>query len=179
MSVSQSAANGNRAARLTRLALIPLFFILGPRLAGATIFVNSEMAPLAFQADTIALGTVRVLSSRWEAGRIVSDAQVELSQVIKGAAPRTITVVAAGGKVGDVAMRVIGGAQFHVGDRSILFLTAQGGIHRVVGLAAGKLDVFTRRGQQMVTWPAAGPTGAVPLDTALDQLRTVAQSPRR
>jgi hypothetical protein len=174
--VATGLGRRRRLSTFAQLALIPLLFILGPRLAQATIFVRSAMAPLVAHADAIALGSVRAVTPRWEGRRIVSDVQLDVAQSIKGELPKTITLVASGGKVGDVVMRVVGGADFHVGDRSILFLKAQSGGHRLIGLASGKLDVYTRDGRESVVWPKDGTVEEVPLARVLDELRSLAKA---
>jgi hypothetical protein len=170
------AAMRRGLSKLVQLVLIPLVFLLGPRIAQATIFVKSAMAPMVARADGIALGAVRVITPRWEGRRIVSDVQLEVAEAIKGKLPKTITLVAAGGKIGDVAMKVVGGADFRVGDRSIVFLSTQGGVHRLLGLAAGKLDIYTRDNRELVTWRNEDTVEELPLRRVLDELRALAKA---
>lgn len=165
--------------QLARLALIPLVFLLGPRLAGATIFIISDKAPLVMNADAIALGTVRAVTPHWEGHRIVSDIALDVEETVKGSLPQQVVLVAPGGKVGDIVMRVVDGAQFHVGDRSIVFMSARGGVHRLMGLAAGKLDVRTRASADVVAWPKNGAVEELPLSRVLSELRTLAQESAR
>lgn len=161
--------------QLAQLALIPLVLLLGPRLAGATIFVISDKAPLVRRADAIALGTIRAVTPRWEARRIVSDIELDVEQTVKGSLPGRVSLVAAGGKVGDVVMRVIDGAEFHVGDRSIVFMSARDGVRRPLGLAAGKLDVRTRDGSDVVAWRKESAVEEVPLTRVIAELRRLVQ----
>ena len=163
---------------LVRLALVPLIFLLGPRLAHATIFVTPSAA-LVERADAIALGAVRAVTPRWEGGRIVTDVTLDVAQTIKGALPQTISIVAPGGKIGDIVMRVIGGASFRVGDRSIVFLTRRSGVHRLLGLGAGKLDVYSRDGRELVAWPHDNIVEEAPLARVLDGLSSLARGAAR
>jgi hypothetical protein len=158
---------------LTKLALLPLIFLLGPRVANATIFVTSSAAPLVTRADAIVLGSVRAVTPRWEGRRIVSDVELDVEETVKGAPPQHLTLVAPGGRIGDVVMRVIDGASFRVGDRSILFLSHRDGVHRLVGLGAGKLDVRTSAGQQLVAWHRNGVVDELPLARVLDELKAL------
>jgi hypothetical protein len=168
------APRSRRLAMLARLALLPLIFLLGPRLANATIFVTSSAAPLVESADAIALGSVRAVTARWEGHCIVSDVQLDVHATVKGQLPRTITLVAAGGKIGDVVMRVIGGADFRIGDRSIVFMSTRQGVRRLIGLGAGKLDVRTRDGQELVALSRGATTEELPLRRVIDELRAMA-----
>src|SRR5262249_55188851 len=140
----------------------------------------SDVVKLAEHSDLILLGHVEKIASRWDGGKIVTDATVRVEQTVKGAPTRAVVVSQPGGRVGDIVMRVLGGAEFHAGDRSILFLKQAGPSLRVVGLAQGKLDVRRNgAGVEVVTWVPAGAAAAdtVPLAGALARLRTLVQKP--
>jgi hypothetical protein len=158
-----------------RLTLVVLVFLLGPRLASGTIFVLADKTQLVERADAIALGTVHSVTPRWEGTRIVSDVALDVEQTVKGALPRQVSLVAPGGKVGDVVMRVIDGAAFRVGDRSIVFMTQRDGLRRLLGPGAGKLDVHARGGQELVAWTKNGVVEEATLQRVLGELRTMAQ----
>jgi len=89
--------------------------------AHASVVVAQNIRQLAERSEFIVLADVERTVSRWGAGRIVTEAR--------------------GGRVGAIAMRVIGAAEFHEGQRSILFLARAGGALRVTGMARGKLDL--------------------------------------
>lgn len=164
---------------LTRLTLVVLVFLLGPRLASGTIFVLKDKAQLVERADAIALGRVHSVTARWEGTRIVSDVALDVEEAVKGALPQQVSLVAPGGKVGDVVMRVIDGAAFRVGDRSIVFMTKRDGARRLLGLGAGKLDVRKSGGQELVAWTRDGLVEEATLQRVLGELRTMAQERSR
>jgi hypothetical protein len=167
----------SRAGWLARLALLPLLFLLGPGLARATLLVTAQAGALVDRADAIVLGSVRATRARWEGARIVTDVDLEVAETIKGQPARILTVVAPGGKIGDVRMQVVGGAEFRSGDRSILFLSLRDGTPRLLGLSAGKIDVRRYGAEELVMWPGAG--SPQPLSHVLELLRLLSRGGSR
>jgi hypothetical protein len=104
-------------------------------------------------------GRVAAVSSRAVAGgrRIVSDVDVAVESVWKGAAPATVRVVVPGGRVGDVAMAVDAVPAFAPGEEVVLFLSRRGPVYGLAGLGLGKYAV---RGAE--ARPSLGPEGALP-----------------
>jgi hypothetical protein len=71
-----------------------------------------------------------------------------------------------------VMMRVMGGATFRVGDEAVLLVRKSASAHRLLGLAAGKLDVERARdGRALVRWPAGDGVEIIALDDAMERLR--------
>jgi hypothetical protein len=85
-----------------------------------------------------------------------------------------LTIQAPGGVVDGIGMKVMGAPEFRPGERALLFLASEGPVHKVVGMAAGKLDVTRDAdGVERVRWARPG-TGAaqVPVDEVMTQLRS-------
>src|SRR5262249_49713828 len=84
---------------------------------------------------------------------------IEVTDVLKGAPAKTITLVEPGGQVGDIAQRVDGVAEFVPGEEVMVFLDRRGGdICGVNGMAQGKFRVERSSGRTL--------TSAVPAPTA-------------
>ena len=159
------------------LALVCLLALLlfAPRFqrAQATGLIDLDLAHLAQRAQLVVLGRVETTATRWQDGRIFTDAVVHIEESLAGAAGETVRVTQAGGKVGDIAMRVTGAAELRPGDRSILFLASVRGAYRVVGAARGKIDVERDAdGAESVRW---GSSRQRPLRQALAEIRKIVE----
>lgn len=183
------AGVGMLARRLLRsrvrwllVAACAVLYSAHPSPAAATIFVITDAQTIAASADVVVVGTVESTATRWRGKRIVTRAVVKVTDLAKGATAERIQVVVPGGTLDGVTMRVIGGPQLRKGDRSVLFLRAAVSGYRVVGLTQGKLDVFLDESSRpSVTWIAPGESkpSTVPLNVAVDRLRTAARSDER
>lgn len=112
----------------------------------ATVTIPVTDADLAQQADVIVVGTITALTSAWgETQHIVTQIQLSVDDVLKGyIRERHVTVIQAGGLVGDVQLRIDGTPEFTVGEKVLLFLTKtkDGGL-TVLHMYQGKFSVFT------------------------------------
>jgi hypothetical protein len=97
--------------------------------AFATTVVPPEFDDLVAQSPQVVRATVTAISAEWrtnpgnpEQRVIKSRITLEVRDTIKGTAPRTMTIEALGGRVGDDEMRIEGAPEFKVGQESILFL---------------------------------------------------------
>ncbi|HJZ84604.1 MAG TPA: hypothetical protein VKN99_05500 [Polyangia bacterium] len=166
--------------RSTVRSLCALIAALGFGRAHATVFVRIPTERMVAMADTIVLAQVAATQSRWDHGRIVTRVALTVEFSIKGVPGHTLVVEAPGGKVGDIAMRVLDGPEFRAGERAIVFLTRSrpGDVHRVLNLSQGKLAVVrdTSRGD-LVTWvpPGTGWVETTPLAQVVTTLRALAR----
>ena len=112
--------------------------------AASAMVIRMDLSDLARSADSVVIARVSSRSSRavgpmaWRTRGIVSDSRIRVQRVLKGARSLDVTVTQPGGHVGDKTLVVSDLAEFHPGDRAVLFLNAQGG---VVGGYQGKLDI--------------------------------------
>ena len=131
----------NRSWALCPLALLALLLALP---AAATSLLRAEVPELSRKADAVVQGTVRRVQSRWAAGgrRIVTDVEIQVSDVLKGSPGRTVLVTQPGGRVGDIGQRVSGLASFDEGEEVVVFLQRRGpDAYSVRGMAQGKFRV--------------------------------------
>lgn len=95
-----------------------------PTVARATVVVPVTVETLTRRSDDVVVGTVRRASSLWDAGRIVTDYEVDVAAVMKGAlAPHgTVVVRLPGGVVGRIGQTVPGVPGMVTGGTYLLFL---------------------------------------------------------
>jgi len=160
------------------LCVLALLEVFGNRPTHATIYAKLDVAQLAARSDVILLGQVESTRARWVRRQIVTEALVLVEESIKGAAAARVRIIQMGGKVGDIRMRQLGGAEFRVGDRAIVFLARADGDLRVVGLAQGKVSVErTPSGDTVRMIPVGKATSeSLPLATALAHLRALVRT---
>lgn len=97
--------------------------------AFGTTLVAVDLPALTHSAELIAIGTVRASAARLtkDGSRIVTDTEIQLSEVLKGkAAGTTVIVIQAGGVVGELGQKVEGTARFTVGEEVVVFLDRRG-----------------------------------------------------
>jgi len=105
--------------------LVVLVLLAGPTFA--TVY------PSATPPDTLAIsGRVRAIRSEWQGRRIISRIELEDS----GGAVRE--VIAPGGSLDGIAMRVAGAPRFTVGEHARIQVRSTRGGLRMVGLGIGK-----------------------------------------
>ena len=111
--------------------------------ADAAVMVPASVEELARASDAVVRGRVLDTAARWSADgrRIVTEVEVAVSGVWRGAAPGRIRVTAPGGERDGVAQRVDGAPAFSSGEEVVLFLARRGTTWRVRGLALGKYRV--------------------------------------
>ena len=116
--------------------------------AGASTFLAMSPAELTSQSDAVVTGEViQVESFRDSSGRIiVSQAMIQVDEVVTGEAPTVVMVETFGGTVGDYTVVAHGFPQFDQGDRLLVFLDHQeDGTSRVVGYRLGQYRVILNR----------------------------------
>ncbi len=126
---------------LTRILLVLMLILLGTGSAGA-VMVELDPATLTALSDATVIGTVRSVESRWAAdgGTIETVVRFTVDETVAGADPGdTVSIIVAGGTVGDVTQWVEDEPSFFPGQEAGLFLTrAPDRTYRVTGLAQGQ-----------------------------------------
>lgn len=125
-------------------AVLVAMLTCGSPPTNATLIVRTTMMARAMRSDAVVIGQVRATHARWERGRIVTHADVEVESHIRGRAADRIDVVVPGGVVDGIGMRVLGAAELMVGDRALLFLTPtdrRDGRRHLIDLGAGKVAI--------------------------------------
>lgn len=101
---------------------------LVPQPASASVLIRASLENLVANHETVVVGEVIETRSYWNEDEsfILTDAKVEVSDVLKGDPnDREITVTLMGGKVGDRAVAIVGGAQLTRGKSYVLFIQKQ------------------------------------------------------
>ena len=121
-------------------------FPSGPiTVASSGLVEKMNLEGLATSADTILVGTVTAVTSRWndENTTILTEVRITVGQAVAGViAANEVTLVLPGGKVGVVEQGTSGIPRFVVGERVLVFLKqGEGGRFQVVGGFQGKLTI--------------------------------------
>lgn len=153
---------------------LPFVALLGAVLAWpalATTMVAVDVPTLSQKAQSIVIGRVTQVASRWtsDKSRVVTDIEVVVTETLKGAAADKVLLVQTGGTVDDVRQVVHGMPSFTAGEEVFLFLEPRGASRfATVGMAQGKFQI--RRSSAADAWvePAPELAGSL-LDTATGQ----------
>lgn len=125
----------------------------------ATTLQRMTIEELAATAPVIARVRCIASESRWEQGRIWTLTQVEVHELLKGSAPRQITLRLLGGKVGGLIAKVEGVPRFTAGEEAIVFLEpSRAGGWGVVSWVQGTFRISRAGagGEERVTQDTAG-----------------------
>jgi hypothetical protein len=111
--------------------------------AWATTMLALDVAGLSRTSDSVVVGTVARVSSRWtgDHARIVTEIELTVAEAWKGQAPQRLVLTQPGGEVGDIGQRVDGAASFVVGEEVVLFLETRGSEFTVTGMAQGRFKI--------------------------------------
>lgn len=114
----------------------------------ASTFVLMTPVEMVRQAESIVQGRVIEVESFWSEGGelIISEATVEVDEVLLGEATATVTVRTFGGEVGGIVVEAHGFPVFERGEHVILFLNreASDDSTRVLGYQQGHFEVVER-----------------------------------
>ncbi len=128
---------------------------ISPLLAGC--FEKFNRLQLSEKAKVIVVGQCTDIKYGWNEKKtlISTYATYQTDQAVKGALDQQEVVVKSlGGTVGRITQTTVGGPQFSVGERNLLFLTDsdEPNAFRLVGLNQGKVDIQTdsKSGTDMV-----------------------------
>ena len=117
--------------------------------AGATQMATLDVADMAVEADTIAVGRCVKGSSQWIDGTLMTLVQIEVEETLKGTRPEKLTVVIPGGidasRPVPIAVSFPGAPRIQPDEDVLLFLepapTVEGG-HQIVGFSQGKYSLI-------------------------------------
>lgn len=142
-----------------------LAFLAAP--AAASTFVAQTLPDLVAGAEAVVQGRVLAVESFWDPARIVivSEALIEVEELLVGDAPSVVVVKTWGGVVGDYAVEAVGFPKFEPGERLLVFLATEPGdtVARVLGYQQGQFRIVHRPDGQEVAVPALD-AGAFLLD---------------
>jgi hypothetical protein len=104
--------------------LVALALVAAPQLLSASTFVDMGTRDLLRESSAVIEGEVLQVESFWEsAGRIiVTEAMVQVREVLAGEAPSVVRVRTFGGTVGGFRVEAIGFPTFEKGEHVVLFL---------------------------------------------------------
>jgi len=148
----------------------------------ATLYVATPSDALIARADVVTLARVESCGAEWWAGRILTRAVLACEETFKGAHAPALQLLVPGGTIDGIAMRVAGYPDVRAGDRAVLLLAQiHGAPHRLVGAAAGKLDVRIDGGVETIRVPSADGRTATraPLAPFKESLRAAIERTRR
>lgn len=123
---------------------LALFALICGSVAHATTLVAADVTSLTQHSDAIVVGFVLSSAPRLtqDGRRIITDTEIQVIEVLKGAAPKSIVVMQPGGVVGDVGQRVEGTAPFAAGENVVVFLERRGADRwAVTGMVQGKFTI--------------------------------------
>jgi hypothetical protein len=137
----------------TRL-LVLLGLVLPATLAEASLLAPMTTRQLVERAERILVGVVEEQSARWTGegqSSIVTDVRIRVTRAMRGVREgEVITVRRLGGVVGEIGMRVFGEPTYTVGEEVVLFAERRGDAYYSVGMALGKLHVYSEGGRKLV-----------------------------
>lgn len=144
-----------------------------PRPLSATTLVHADTRALTRTSSDIVVGRVQGQRSYWNESRtaILTDIEVEVADVLKGAPGSVVTVTQRGGQVGPYRYGVAGSPTFRDGEDVLLFLWRDSrGVPQLNGLSQGKFEIRSDRatGERLVARPTPG--------LEIDDSRTLAQT---
>ena len=118
-------------------------FLLGALVANAafaTTLIKADLGQLTRTSDAVVIGKVVAVQSRLSSDgmKIITDAEIQVSQTLKGQVDTTVVVMQPGGEVGEMGQHVAGVAKFAAGEEVAVFLQARGHRFFVTGLGQGK-----------------------------------------
>ncbi|HEY8207559.1 MAG TPA: hypothetical protein VIG99_08765 [Myxococcaceae bacterium] len=116
---------------------------------GATV-LRLSFEELTGRSDAVVRGRVVGSTPKMNAaaGRISTFTEVEVTETIKGAPGRRITVRQPGGEVGGIGQSVAGAARFAPGEEVVLFLMRapdDAAVFQVLSMSAGKVRLEKKR----------------------------------
>jgi hypothetical protein len=114
--------------------------------APATTVIPPTFEEMADRADVVFAGKALNARSEWRmvgTRRVIfTSVEFEVTEVLKGAAGRSITLQFLGGTIGDTTLEVAGTPRFATGERVILFVEKNGTrFSPIVGVFHGKFGV--------------------------------------
>ncbi len=138
------------------------------------LVVKKSIEELTYEANSILIGEVKSMESRWNKDRTLIYTYVTISvrEYIKGilnlGEPEEITVQVPGGEVGDIGLKVSDTPEFREGEEVFLFLRVEElPIFRVAGLFQGKYTIEGEKAKNKVL------EQEISLDILIDQIEEI------
>jgi hypothetical protein len=128
---------------MRRTATLLVLLAAAAPAARAATFAETTVEESARNADAVVRGVVVATTSRLTQGgrRIVTDVDIAVTDVWKGAPDRTVRVVVPGGRVNGLALWVDTAPSFSPGEEVVVFLDRKGDAWGMSGAALGKYSV--------------------------------------
>lgn len=146
---------------------------------GAALMIRKSVEELTYEADSIMIGKVTGMESRWNEDRTLIYTYVTISardyvkKLSNIGESEEIIVRMPGGEVGDIGLKVSDMPEFREGEEVLLFLKKERPtIFRVVGLFQGKYTVEDGRAKNKVLGRE------IPLDSFVSQIREIIKEAR-
>lgn len=125
---------------MRRMTIAVLLAVAAP--AAASTFLATTVEELARASDAVVRGRVVATAARETRDRrIVTDVEVEVASAWKGEPGGRLALTVPGGQVGDLALRVEGGATFARGEEVVVFAVREGARWNVASHGLGKYRV--------------------------------------
>lgn len=132
-----------------RASLVAVLSALVALPVWATTMVAVDIPTLARNAELVVVGKVTKVASRWTQDKsgVVTDIEIAITETVKGAPRKAVTLVQAGGTVEEVRQKVHGMPSFVADEEVVLFLEPRGAARfATVGMAQGKFRVQRSEG---------------------------------
>lgn len=129
---------------LSLFCLVGLF--LGAHTVSSTTLIPLSFEEIVTQAERVFLGEVASRRSDWDVGphgrSIFTLVTFKVERVLKGQIGSEVQLRFRGGTIGRLSMRVAGMPEFKVGDRDVLFVSAERNtVSPLVGFSYGRFQV--------------------------------------
>ncbi len=120
--------------------------VLVPSAVFATVVISETIEEMARASTLVVRGRIVQVQPQLEemSGRINTYADIQVTEVLKGGAVRSVLVKQPGGEIGDRGTHVAGAGKFVTGQDTVLFLEAatdEANVYILRALAAGKVDL--------------------------------------
>jgi hypothetical protein len=114
-----------------------------PAVSRATTVERLSLEDLAKRSQNIVEGVVRGARTYWSPNGklILTTTTIEVTESMKGQAPRTVEVTTVGGQIGDTVLHVGGMPTFVTGESTIVFIEKSSTYLTVLGFSQGKFTV--------------------------------------
>jgi hypothetical protein len=141
-----------------RAVLIAVALSLFSSVAGATVFLPTDLNDLSRDAVAIARGRIVAVDAQWTDGRrsIETLVTLETETYLKGSLGQVVQFRVPGGSLGRFRSVVVGAPSFAVGQRVIVFLGSRGPtVPYVLGMSQGVFRLSqSPQGDWLVTPPS-------------------------
>ena len=127
------------------VGLCAALLLLAALPAAASTFFAMNQEELLASSNAVVQGKVLDTRSFWNEKHtmIMTEARVEVTELVAGDAPAVVTVRTFGGEVGDYRVDAAGFPTFSSGDRLFLYLSSDGDAYRVAGYRQGQYRIRT------------------------------------